>query len=668
MVSALWKACSEGDLENVLELLKSASAVDIEIKDHTGSTPLIEAIKIGHVEIVKVLLERGMCSMTDATPIGNEFSFPGADPSNASSQGLPEQFTSDPAILDLIKSAQSKVNQSALSQPDMSYIQDPNSDASKHYYPPPPGYYYHPGMPAPHLPEGSIPYYPPPPPQSAPGEHSPGGGPGNLPPPDVARLIPCRYFPACRYGSSCIFAHPQAPYFQGPLPPPAQYPIHYDPNAPSPYSHNYYAVVPPSFVPPPNGVAHMSPTSPQAGPQSAPTHPQMGHGRSGSEVIAPHPGHFTPVNPPPPGPYGAVSPVSPAYPHPASMPVPVTIPSLPPLHHPVPSHPGPQSPQTMYPNAASNGPVSPFHVRHDSVGQYPPQNLPAHGPADPSLGPKSPPLHPQADGYMPGPPHHHHHRDASHHRRGSLRKPSFGGSRKPPCLFFPSGRCRNGDECRFPHVMPDGPLPQQPPYFPGGRGGHHHRPRGPPHVNGVAAIEEKMADMTVRDVSTSYSSISWLKQDIGDHSSRSQSTEPGGRSRSSQHSKGSQTNGIRYDKKATLRQRVPSLDEFPALSGTATPPKQSPGLTGPNGFVGPTAAQILQGPTRLRKAGSKETISARSSENGQPTPPVKDPKPVVEVNGSTHMPMPEPPYHKLPISFAAVTAAPESSKEVSVSA
>jgi hypothetical protein len=32
MVSALWKACSVGDLENVLDLLKDDASVDIEIK------------------------------------------------------------------------------------------------------------------------------------------------------------------------------------------------------------------------------------------------------------------------------------------------------------------------------------------------------------------------------------------------------------------------------------------------------------------------------------------------------------------------------------------------------------------------------------------------------------------------------------------------------------
>ena len=88
MVSALWKACSEGDLENVHESLKEASGVDIEIKgmvsytvvahnfgnasdvphvsstnnsylDHTGVTPLIEAVKNGHLEVVRVLLDKG---------------------------------------------------------------------------------------------------------------------------------------------------------------------------------------------------------------------------------------------------------------------------------------------------------------------------------------------------------------------------------------------------------------------------------------------------------------------------------------------------------------------------------------------------------------------------------------------------------------------------------
>jgi ankyrin repeat protein len=90
MVSALWNASSEGNVDQVLELLKDATNADIEIKgmwsiyhrtyvlslrmvlyrnhlpvsccarlDHDGATPLIEALKNGHVAVVRALLDRG---------------------------------------------------------------------------------------------------------------------------------------------------------------------------------------------------------------------------------------------------------------------------------------------------------------------------------------------------------------------------------------------------------------------------------------------------------------------------------------------------------------------------------------------------------------------------------------------------------------------------------
>ena len=79
MVSPIWKAASEGDLEKVKELLNEPSSIDIEIKgqpyefslstaphltgisstDHTGATPLIQAVRNGHRDVVKELLQTG---------------------------------------------------------------------------------------------------------------------------------------------------------------------------------------------------------------------------------------------------------------------------------------------------------------------------------------------------------------------------------------------------------------------------------------------------------------------------------------------------------------------------------------------------------------------------------------------------------------------------------
>ena len=41
------------------------------------------------------------------------------------------------------------------------------------------------------------------------------GGSANLPPADVAKTIPCRNFPNCKYGSSCVFFHPPGRPDQG---------------------------------------------------------------------------------------------------------------------------------------------------------------------------------------------------------------------------------------------------------------------------------------------------------------------------------------------------------------------------------------------------------------------------------------------------------------------
>ena len=314
------------------------------------------------------------------------------------------------------------------------YTHDPSADPAKQYYgmPPQGAYGYYP--PGPPMVEGAQGYYPPP---TSAGDQQWPGGPGNLPPADVARYIPCRYFPACRYGASCMFLHPQGPYYQGSIPSPIQYPGPYDPMAQQGYPPNYYAMPPPSFQPP-NGVPqHMNPMSPQVGPQH---HSPIAHARSGSEIVSPV--HFSPNTVPPPISYGAMSPVTPAYPHPGQAPVPLSIPPLPPLQQQGPPQVS-QSPPAMYHNSQPGAPVpaSPFVARQDASGQYPSQGMNGHA-AFPEVngGPKSPQLQPSTDGYGPGPGYR---ENVGHARRGSVRRGSFAG-RKPPCLFFPSGRCKNG--------------------------------------------------------------------------------------------------------------------------------------------------------------------------------------------------------------------------------
>ncbi|KAF7436594.1 hypothetical protein PC9H_003427 [Pleurotus ostreatus] len=628
MVSTLWKACSEGNLPEVKSLLLEANEIDIEIKDHTGSTPLIEAVKNGHVEIVKLLLDKG------------------ADPRNRSSQGPPEHYTTDEAILDLLRSAAEARDMAAANYPQQNGQTLPNGTDSQNYYPPTEVYTYFPTLNSvpPPLPEGAVYYQPP-----APGHEGANGDVRNLPPADIARFIPCRYFPACRYGASCMFLHPQGQYFQGPMPPPAQYPAPYDPMAPAPYPLNYYG--PQS----PNGVPQMAPMSPSA----APMHPMM-HARSGSEVLSPAQTHFSPQGAPPPLPYG---PMPPAAYHTNTAPVPMAIPP-PPVHAPQ----GLQSPPVIY-----NGPPSaqPFPVHPEGASQYPP--LPSIVPVPgPDVNGAAKPAAPEP--YMQP------YRDGSGNpRRGNGRRSSF-ASRKPPCFFFPAGRCKNGDDCRFPHILE--PQNQHLPAQNAGRGGHR-GPRG--HISGPS-LEQKFGAMSVRDVSVcfltpdkkSYDLIQDGAQPRGPNGIERSISADSGRPRF----QGLKTNqSIANTKKGPRQlQRVPNADEFPVLAGSVTPPSRSPGANGTlhiNGFNGPTAAQVLQAPAPVRQNSTRESSTRGTSPDSAKAAKIQE-STEIHINGTNGVNGvngaanhdPSPVSTKLPISFAAVAnaASDVSSKEISVSA
>ncbi|KAF9056568.1 hypothetical protein BJ165DRAFT_1522469 [Panaeolus papilionaceus] len=571
MVSPLWKACSEGQLDTVVQLLADATTVDIELKDHTGVTPLIESVRNGHIDIVKALLDKG------------------ADLTNASSQGRPDQYTSDPTILELLRNAQNKSAPNGVSSNQPPFNPDGTQDSEKQFYGPD-GFSYYPSI------NPSIPpvnengaYYPPAHPQH-PVEGLPTNGIGNLPPPEIARLIPCRYFPACRYGAQCMFAHPQTPYFQGPMPP-----VQYPPFDPSPYGPQYYPS-PPQFQQPPN-LHPMSPMSPPLG-------PHIMHARTPSEVVSPAP--FSPngaPHPPPPVPYAG-----PIYPHPGQMPVPMGMPPIPPIHHSPTSHthPGPQSPHN-YPTS----PVPPFPLPQDGAVPYPPVQ-PVPGSYSESNGLPKPDL-PRGEHFAPHP----NHRESGHIRRNAPRRPSF-GARKPPCLFFPAGRCKNGDNCRFPHVLNDNMGTPHPPSFPVIR--IPPRPRG--QVNGhIPPLEVKINNSNIREEQP--------RQKNGDTSSRSQSSDGGHRKFPNAGKHHSNVNGHNHNHRKGLHskptQRLPNADDFPVLAGTTTPPKLINGMT--NGL---TAAQVLQAPPPARRE-SKEPSTRGASPDLARSTSSQDAKP--EVNG-----------------------------------
>lgn len=226
-----------------------------------------------------------------------------------------------------------------------------------------------------------------------------------------------------------MFAHPQPqpqPWGQPVLPPHAYGP--YDPMA-NGYMPAYYPSQP-TFAPQP-GPHPMSPPPPGA--------PMM-HARTPSDVMSPPPvGHFSPNGaPPPPGSYGPMSPHGYSHPgqgHMGMPPIPPLAP-LPPLHpH---AHPGPPHPHANVYNPATS-PVPPFPMHQDAPGPYPMPQPPA-GVSYPESANGLKSEHPQAENYNSHP---NHHNGNNQYRRGAPRRASF-SARKPPCLFFPAGRCKNG--------------------------------------------------------------------------------------------------------------------------------------------------------------------------------------------------------------------------------
>ncbi|KAG8794472.1 hypothetical protein FRC16_010511 [Serendipita sp. 398] len=198
-------------------------------------------------------------------------------------------------------------------------------------------------------------------------------GPGGLPPKEVARTIPCRYFPECRFGASCWFLHPgvdqsqthvnddaqqSKPFLSGSMPPP----VRYGPSG---------AWDPSGAAPQANGVSPVSPDSTKAPYSPQGTVPNGNYGM----LYAPYP-------------YPSVNGYPPVYPpgqqqHSASA-------------SSAPTSAPPQSPQQ------TSQPMSPQHGAH-SVQQHPSSQT--HSPVahTPPGAPNMYPVNGHPIGYYPSP-------------------------------------------------------------------------------------------------------------------------------------------------------------------------------------------------------------------------------------------------------------------------
>ncbi|WFD20417.1 hypothetical protein MCAP1_002661 [Malassezia caprae] len=182
----IFAACEHGDVNAVRTLLDQNPSL-IGAVDEANRTALARALQAGHVPIVHELLARH------------------ADPRVAQTIAVPNEHNQQAFAL---------VREAAL-----------HADTR---------------MANQFTPQASTP---------APGADDEGAAQAHLPPPEVARMIPCKFFPYCRYGDRCVFQHPSGPVLpppEGMVLPPGAPPVFFPgPGIPFPPGPGPYGVPPP---------------------------------------------------------------------------------------------------------------------------------------------------------------------------------------------------------------------------------------------------------------------------------------------------------------------------------------------------------------------------------------------------------------------------------------
>ncbi|SNX84169.1 uncharacterized protein MEPE_02877 [Melanopsichium pennsylvanicum] len=444
MTATLFLASKDGNVELVSSLLDQPS-VDIDARDDTGLTALHHAVRGNHIDVVSQLLAKG----ANAVDVAQDPALKHNDQlafviNNALQHTQSAAFQSAPVV--------DSHGGKQLPDGTVSYVQPPayqpqSVEASIHqqqamqHAMSQPMYSFqaqHAFFDPSHNPEHRT--------------HAPkDSSSGSLPPPEVAKLIPCRFFPNCRYGEKCIFAHPAAmptspsnaaPVSpgQGPMfyqSPPYAYPAYGPPRhfysmaPPMPMQYSHAGVPMPVHMPPP----HMAPAphsaehhfAAQSHHAFAPSPPQQAQ----SEAINDEATQETPTEAVAATSAGAEADNSASAAGPGTAVAETAKASVPSssanttsfsafmAHHATPFQPGP---------GAQNG---------VSVG------------VDGSI----------LNGSSTFP------RGTKGSRRGGASMGGSFGSRtdfnkrsteRPACHFFARSACKHGEDCRFPHILPDG--------------------------------------------------------------------------------------------------------------------------------------------------------------------------------------------------------------------
>jgi len=161
-------------------------------------------------------------------------------------------------------------------------------------------------------------------------------------------------------------------------------------------------------------------------------------------------------------------------------------------------------------------------------------------------------------------------------------------------MFFPSGRCRNGNDCKYPHILPDGPLEVST--------GHR---RG--QSMGFGPIEERMGNLRIRENSPKANGINGINHGgVNGHASRDAGRFPNGKPLPAM-------NGVRRGGPPIPPQRLPTEDDFPVLQGSH---KGSPSPAPSISLGSLTAAQVLQAPAPKKEMVNGKTEHPPTIANG----------------------------------------------------